>query len=455
MAELEMLADRRGLAVALGGCGGGSSGPAAPLPVPPAAGDAAPARRDQHLQAWDRVTGSSSRCSGTMTLSGEFALDGAGNFAMPLIGEVQAAGLTTRELEARIRDKLQDGYLLSIRRSSIEVLNYRPFYILGEVKTPGSYPYVNGMTVLNAVALAGGFSYRAKQSDFLLQRGGSNVQGSGGRRRYAAAAGRHRHRAGAVLLAGIPTEALRGGHERLAARRAGLSGAQGPGGAAARLRERPAPAAHPVHADLLAGRGQGRHGVRSACSPWSACPTPGSSSGRRSSIGCRCRCFHRLLGRRRGWLLFVQLLLAARHRRARRQRPAAGSAVGWRCWRLLVAFLSASQDIVIDAYRVELLEERQQGAGAAAVVIGYRVAMLLAGAGALVIAQFAGWFWAYAAMAGCLGLGIVTVLLAPEPEARRRRLEPGRVDGRHVAEAGGGRAVRRLLPPQRSSARRC
>ena len=58
------------------------------------------------------------------------------------------------------------------------MLNYRPFYILGEVKTPGSYPYVNGMTVLNAVALAGGFSYRAKQDDFVLQRGGSNSSGN-------------------------------------------------------------------------------------------------------------------------------------------------------------------------------------------------------------------------------------------------------------------------------------
>jgi protein involved in polysaccharide export with SLBB domain len=60
---------------------------------------------------------------------------------------------------------------------SVEVLNYRPFYILGEVKQPGSYQFVNGMTVLNAVALAGGFSYRAKQNDFLLQRGGSNMAG--------------------------------------------------------------------------------------------------------------------------------------------------------------------------------------------------------------------------------------------------------------------------------------
>lgn len=108
-------------------------------------------------------------------LSGEFTLDGAGNFAMPLIGEVQAYNLTTRELEQRIADKLKDGYLVD-PQVSVEVLSYRPFYILGEVKQPGSYQYVNGMTVLNAVALAGGFTYRAKQSNFLLQRGGSNSQ---------------------------------------------------------------------------------------------------------------------------------------------------------------------------------------------------------------------------------------------------------------------------------------
>ena len=110
-------------------------------------------------------------------LSGEFALDGAGNFSMPLVGEIQAYGLTTSELVTRVQEKLEDGYLVD-PQVGIEVLNYRPFYILGEVKAPGSYPFVNGMTVLNAVALAGGFGYRAKQEDFLLQRGGSNVQGA-------------------------------------------------------------------------------------------------------------------------------------------------------------------------------------------------------------------------------------------------------------------------------------
>ena len=107
---------------------------------------------------------------GQENLSGEFALDGGGNFAMPLVGEVRAGGLTTRELEQNIRGKFMDGYVLD-PQVGVEVLNYRPFYILGEVKNPGSYPYVDGMAALNAVALAGGFTYRAKQGGFLLRRG--------------------------------------------------------------------------------------------------------------------------------------------------------------------------------------------------------------------------------------------------------------------------------------------
>jgi PAT family beta-lactamase induction signal transducer AmpG len=126
--------------------------------------------------------------------------------------------------------------------------------------------------------------------------------------------------------------------------------------------------------------------------------------------------FTTLLGRRRGWLLAVQILLALAIVALGACNPQQGLA--WMAaLAVLVAFLSASQDIVIDAYRVELLEERQQGAGAAVVVVGYRVAMLVSGAGALLLAEHAGWFWAYAAMAGCLGIGMVTVLLTPEPLA--------------------------------------
>jgi protein involved in polysaccharide export with SLBB domain len=82
---------------------------------------------------------------------------------------MQAKGSTPRQLEKKLAQQLSQGYLLD-PKVSVEVLNYRPFYILGEVKTPGSYPYVNGMNVLNAVALAGGYTYRAKTDGALLQR---------------------------------------------------------------------------------------------------------------------------------------------------------------------------------------------------------------------------------------------------------------------------------------------
>src|SRR5690606_27378930 len=61
-------------------------------------------------------------------------------------------------------------------RVSIQVTNYRPFYILGEVKEPGSYPYVDGMTVVQAVALAGGYTYRARQDDVMIVRGGARAR---------------------------------------------------------------------------------------------------------------------------------------------------------------------------------------------------------------------------------------------------------------------------------------
>ncbi len=108
-------------------------------------------------------------------LSGEFQLDGSGSFSMPLINAVSANGLTAPELEQEIEKRLGDGFLVN-PEVSVEVLTYRPFYILGEVNRPGQYEYESGMTVLNAVALAGGFTYRADTDEILLQRGGSNAQ---------------------------------------------------------------------------------------------------------------------------------------------------------------------------------------------------------------------------------------------------------------------------------------
>ncbi|MDV7339292.1 polysaccharide biosynthesis/export family protein [Terasakiella sp. A23] len=100
-------------------------------------------------------------------LSGEFEVSAEGELSLPLIGSVFAKGQTLKQVEQSIINMLLDGFLKS-PRVSLEVLNYRPFYILGEVNEPGSYPYVNGMTALNAVALGGGFTYRADKDDLLL-----------------------------------------------------------------------------------------------------------------------------------------------------------------------------------------------------------------------------------------------------------------------------------------------
>lgn len=96
-------------------------------------------------------------------LSGQFEVDGNGTFSMPLIGQIVAEGLTITNLEERIASNLADGYLVDPRVSA-EVANYRPYYILGEVRNPGEYPYANGITVMEAVATAGGFTYRARKN---------------------------------------------------------------------------------------------------------------------------------------------------------------------------------------------------------------------------------------------------------------------------------------------------
>ncbi|MCH7806655.1 MAG: polysaccharide export protein [Proteobacteria bacterium] len=106
---------------------------------------------------------------GEETLSGDFQVGARGVVAMPLVGGVPALGLTINQLEAAIENKLKPDYLKN-PQVSVEVLNYRPFYILGEVNDPGGYPFVSGMSVLEAVALAGGFTYRAKTSKVYIRR---------------------------------------------------------------------------------------------------------------------------------------------------------------------------------------------------------------------------------------------------------------------------------------------
>lgn len=109
---------------------------------------------------------------GEEELSGEFVVDSSGGVSLPLIGQVDAEGLTLREFEGAVRQALQAGYL-NDPRVNAEVLNFRPYYILGEVQEPGEYPYNSGLTVMNAVATAGGFTYRANTRVVYIKRAGS------------------------------------------------------------------------------------------------------------------------------------------------------------------------------------------------------------------------------------------------------------------------------------------
>jgi len=119
-------------------------------------------------------TGDSVRVTvfGEGDLSGEFKVDDTGKISLPLIGEVKAEGRTASELETAITDALRPDYLIS-PNVTIEVLNYRPFFIMGEVRNPGSYPYVSGISVMEAVALAGGFTYRARTNEVFIKRAGA------------------------------------------------------------------------------------------------------------------------------------------------------------------------------------------------------------------------------------------------------------------------------------------
>jgi polysaccharide export outer membrane protein len=106
-------------------------------------------------------------------LTGEFLVDGSGEVQFPLIGQIRAAGLTVHEFVGSLTSTLAAKYLRD-PKVSIEIENYRPFYIIGEVNKPGEYPFESELNVLDAVALAGGYTYRADHSDVYIRRYGSS-----------------------------------------------------------------------------------------------------------------------------------------------------------------------------------------------------------------------------------------------------------------------------------------
>lgn len=105
---------------------------------------------------------------GEERFSGEFQVGPTGVIAYPLVGEVPAGGMTLGAFVASFSDILRDGYVRDPRVSA-EITGYRPIYLMGEVNAPGSYPYTPGMTVITAVATAGGFSQRAARRRVLIK----------------------------------------------------------------------------------------------------------------------------------------------------------------------------------------------------------------------------------------------------------------------------------------------
>lgn len=151
---------------ALAGCGGDGD---AELPIatetlglPQQRGELASYR----LGAGDRIT---IAVFGHPDLSGEFEIDGNGLIAYPLIGQIKGGGQTVEELQAIIADDLNRQFVVD-PRVAIEVMNFRPFFILGQVNAPGSYPYLSGLNVRQAVAIAGGYTRRARQDEVVIVR---------------------------------------------------------------------------------------------------------------------------------------------------------------------------------------------------------------------------------------------------------------------------------------------
>jgi polysaccharide export outer membrane protein len=126
-----------------------------------------------HLDAGDKLR---VVVYGQEGLTNTYAIDAAGSITMPLIGQVAARGRTPAGLAAEISAKLRGGYIRD-PSVAVEIEAYRPFFILGEVAAPGQYPYVPNMTVESAVAIAGGFSPRAKRDSVTLTH--TDASGSG------------------------------------------------------------------------------------------------------------------------------------------------------------------------------------------------------------------------------------------------------------------------------------
>lgn len=112
---------------------------------------------------------------GEETLTGEYLVNQQGNVDLPLIGSVSAQGVSTEALATAIAARLNEGYVRD-PNVTVAIAQYRPFFILGEVQQPGTYPFSANLTVMSAVATAGGFSYRANTTRVFIRHVGDDVE---------------------------------------------------------------------------------------------------------------------------------------------------------------------------------------------------------------------------------------------------------------------------------------
>lgn len=136
-----------------------------------AATPGAPKASEIKLEAGDKIHVT---VFGEEKLTGDYQVDTGGYVAMPLAGSIMAAGLTPPEFERALEKKFSKSYLRD-PKVTVEVMTFRPFYVLGEVQKPGEYPFRTGLNVLSAIAIAGGATYRASTSEVLIQRAGTTT----------------------------------------------------------------------------------------------------------------------------------------------------------------------------------------------------------------------------------------------------------------------------------------
>ncbi len=111
---------------------------------------------------------------GEPSLGGTYGIDPSGFVSLPLAGSLKAVGLTEREFAQALAERLRRGYLKD-PKIIVSIARFSPFYILGEVRKPGAYPYSAGMNIFNAIALAGGMTYRASRSTVMIEHRGQTV----------------------------------------------------------------------------------------------------------------------------------------------------------------------------------------------------------------------------------------------------------------------------------------